>query len=130
MLNEVNICGRLTADPELKQTDSGKAYLNFCVACDRNSKDSGADFINCTAWNGTAEFINKHFCKGKMIIVNGSIQSDSYTAQDGSKRRSTRVYARRVYFAGDMVRRADGGAQAARAEGFEEMPDDGDDVPF
>lgn len=104
MLNNVNLCGRLTATPELKKTPNGVSVTTFTLAVDRdysNGDERQADFINVVAWRGTAEFIDKYFAKGKMMIVSGSLQTRNYTANDGSKRYITEVVAERCYFAGD-----------------------------
>lgn len=73
--------GRLTADPELRQTPSGVACCKFDVACNRqySDKQTGerqADFISVQAWRQTAEFVSKYFAKGKMIIVEGSLRNN------------------------------------------------------
>lgn len=104
MLNNVNLCGRLTATPELKTTPSGVSVTTFTLAVERDYSNGGerqADFINLVAWRGTAEFVAKYFTKGKMMIVSGNLQTRNYTANDGSKRYITEVVADRCYFAGD-----------------------------
>ena len=98
--------GRLTADPELRQTASGIASCNFSIAVDRayRTKDTGekqVDFIRVTAWRQTAEFISKYFSKGKMIIVEGSLRNNDYTDANGVKHYSMVVNAESVHFAGD-----------------------------
>ena len=103
MLNKVIIMGRLTADPELKQTPSGIATCRFSVAVNRNytSKETGerqTDFINVVAWRNTAEFISRYFSKGKMIIVEGSLRNNNYTDQNGVKHYSMDVQADNVSF--------------------------------
>ena len=89
-MNSICLMGRLTGDPELKTTQSGVSVTSFSVAVDRafRSKDQErqTDFINCVAWRGTAEFITRYFRKGQRIALHGSLQSRSYTANDGSKR--------------------------------------------
>lgn len=111
MLNCITIMGRLTRDPELRRTGSGTAVANFSVACDRDfSKEKEVDFIDCTAWRQTAEFVSKYFTKGRMIVVSGRLQTSSYTDKDGNKRRKTEVVADNVYF-GDSKRDAAGEAQ-------------------
>lgn len=81
--------GRLTKDVELKMTSNQKAFCNFTLAVDRRFKDANgqrqADFINCVAWNQTAEFIQKYFQKGSRIGVCGSIQTRSYDNNNGQK---------------------------------------------
>jgi single-strand DNA-binding protein len=103
MLNTITIMGRLTRDPELRRTGSGVAVASFCLAVDRdyNPKDGGereTDFIDVTAWRGTAEFISKYFTKGSMAIVSGRLQIRNWTDKDGNKRRSAEVVADSVYF--------------------------------
>ena len=102
MLNCAVIMGRLTADPELRQTPSGVSVTRFTVAVDRGYVKPGeerkADFINVVAWRNTAEFVSRYFTKGKNIIVCGSIQTRNYTAQDGTKRYITEVVADDVSF--------------------------------
>ena len=83
MMNRVCLMGRLVADPELRQTTSGVSVATFRVAVDRNfqSKNSAerqADFIPCVAWRQTGEFISRYFSKGRMIALEGSLQSRNY----------------------------------------------------
>ena len=101
MLNKVIIMGRLTADPELRQTPSGISTCRFSVAVDRGykSKDTGerqTDFIRVTAWRQTAEFVSRYFSKGKMIIVEGSLRNNDYTDANGVKHYSMDVQADNV----------------------------------
>ena len=82
-MNKVILIGRLTADPELRQTQSGIASCRFTVACDRrfadkNTGERQADFISCTAWRQTAEFVSRYFNKGKLICVEGSLRNNNY----------------------------------------------------
>lgn len=103
-MNKVILMGRLTRDVELKQTQSGTAVANFTIAVNRRFVKEGqqnADFINCTAWRGTAEFIAKHFCKGSMISVVGNLQSRSWEDQDGKKQFATDVSIDEAYFTGE-----------------------------
>lgn len=103
MLNKVILMGRLTADPEHKQTPSGVAVTSFSIAVDRNFADKegnrGTDFINIVAWRQTADFICKYFSKGRMIAVEGSIQTRNYEDKQGNKRTAFEVVAEQVYFA-------------------------------
>ena len=82
-MNKVILVGRLTADPVLRQTQSGISSCRFTVAVDRriadkNTGERQADFISCTAWRQTAEFISRYFTKGKLIAVEGSLRTGSY----------------------------------------------------
>ena len=103
MINKVILMGRLTADPELKQTQNGVAVCSFNIAINRQyaDKQTGerqADFISVQAWRNTAEFISKYFSKGKMIIVEGSLRNNNYTDQNGVKHYSMVVQADSVNF--------------------------------
>ena len=101
MINKVILMGRLTADPELKQTQSGIAFCKFTVAINRpkqKDKEQEADFISVTSWRNTAEFVAKYFAKGKMIIVEGSLRNNNYTDNNGVKHYSMDVLADSVNF--------------------------------
>jgi single-strand DNA-binding protein len=103
MINKVILMGRLTADPELRQTTSGISSCRFSVAIDRGykSKETGerqTDFINVIAWRQTAEFVSRYFSKGRMIIVEGSLRNNNYTDHNGIKHYSMDVQADNVSF--------------------------------
>jgi single-strand DNA-binding protein len=103
MLNKVILMGRLVRDPELNQTANGIAVCKFTVAVNRpyqKDKEQQADFINVTAWRGTAEFVSKYFSKGSIIIVEGKLQNNDYTDKDGVKHYSMVVQADNVNFGG------------------------------
>ena len=137
-LNKVILMGNITADLELKTTQSGISVIQFSIGVGRRlSKEQQndpnaikSDFINIVAWRNTAEFISKYFSKGKSIVVVGSLQVRSYTAQDGSKRYVTEVVADEVTFGagasengaakkGDV--RADDNKHAVAGANFEEV---------
>lgn len=86
-MNKLILTGRLTADPELRQTQSGIASCRFTVAVNRKHKNEDgsydADFISCTAWRQTAEFVSRYFNKGSMIAVEGELRNNNYTDKDG-----------------------------------------------
>lgn len=108
MLNNVSIMGRLVKDPELKVVGNGVSMINFTIAADRdykgkNETERQSDFFDCTAWRQTAEFINKYFAKGSMIIVNGKLQTESWDTSDGTKRKKTSIVAENVYFGGNKA---------------------------
>jgi single-strand DNA-binding protein len=104
MLNRAILMGRLVADPELRNTPSGVAVVQFRLAVDRDYTPKGqekqTDFINIVAWRNTAEFIAKYFEKGQLIALAGSIQTRSYTDNQGNKRSVTEVIANQAYFCG------------------------------
>ena len=85
MVNRVVIVGRLTRDPELKKTQTGKSVLSFTVAVNRRFSQDQSDFINCVAWEKTADFIANYLGKGSLVSVEGSIQSRSYEDQTGKR---------------------------------------------
>ena len=104
MLNKVIIMGRLTADPELRQTASNVSTCRFTVACDRGYVPQGqerqADFIPVVAWRQTAEFASRYFRKGSMVIVEGNLRTGSYTDKKypDVKHYTMEVYADQVRF--------------------------------
>lgn len=147
-LNRVLLQGRLVADPELRQTNSGVSVANWRIAVDRNFKDAdgnrGVDFIRCTAWRGTADFVTKWFHKGSMILLEGSLQNSEFTDKDGNNRTVAQVVVDNVFFAGSKSEnggdhrsdgggetRGDYGAVSSPVGGFQEIADDSeDDLPF
>ncbi|MEG1448133.1 MAG: single-stranded DNA-binding protein [Oscillospiraceae bacterium] len=111
MINKVILVGRLTSDPEVKQTQSGLAVVSFAVACNRQYEQNGerkADFINCVAWRKTAEFIGKYFKKGNSIGIEGSIQTRKYQDKDGNKRIAVEVLVEKVSFVESNNQKSDG----------------------
>lgn len=104
MLNKVILMGRLTRDPELRQTATGTSVASFTLAVDRNYAKQGeekqTDFINIVAWRSTADFVSKYFTKGQLVAVSGRIQTRSWDdQQSGQKRYATDVVADEVFFA-------------------------------
>lgn len=141
MLNNVNLCGRLVENPELKKTTNGTSVTAFTIAVDRDytsGDEKQTDFIKIVAWRGTAEFVSKYFTKGKLIIINGAIQVRKYVNQDGENRYITEVIANHVYFAGDKsenpnvnVQNDEAPQSNEQANNFEEISEDiDDDLPF
>lgn len=123
MLNHITIMGRLTRDPELRRTNTGKAVANFTLAVDRDYAEKGAeretDFIECVAWRGTAEFVDKYFGRGQMAVVSGRLQIRDWEDKGGNRRRSAEVVADNVYF-GEQKR--DAGANGAPSYGVKPAP--------
>ena len=102
-MNVVCLVGRLTADPELRQTPNGTNVCSFSVAVNRAFANANgerqADFINCVAWRQTAEFIARYFRKGQNIGLNGTIQTRSYQDKDTGKNRTAfEVVINNTYF--------------------------------
>lgn len=145
MLNKAIIMGRLTRDPEVRQTQSGVSVCSFSVAVDRDIVDKGTnqretDFINVTAWRTTADFVSKYFSKGSLIVVEGRIQVRNYTDKESNKRTATEIIANSVYFGGSKKKDGDSAdappapssnTPAASHGDYAEMgnPDE-DDLPF
>ena len=150
-LNKVVLCGRLTADPELKQTQSGIGVTTFTLAVNRRFQSRSADqqqaqqadFITVVAWRQTAEFISKYFKKGSALCVTGSLQSRSWQDPQGNRRYATEVVVDEAMF---VDSKNEGGAGqtytpdaystpsfsspvGAGAPSFEELKAD-DDLPF
>ncbi len=102
MFNLVVLTGRLTADPELKTTQSGISVTSFSIAVNRRFTRAGeeqqTDFINIVAWRQSAEFVAKYFKKGSMIGIEGSIQTRKYTDKNGNNRTAFEVVANNVQF--------------------------------
>lgn len=138
--NKVIIGGRLTADPELKTTGSGKAVTTFTVAVNRRSgNDTSTDFFVVTAWRQTAEFITKYFRKGSSICISGQLQNRSWE-KDGQKHYATEIVADEAYFVDSkddlpimanppVIPIMKANAPVATQAQFEEISDD-EDLPF
>lgn len=103
-MNYVCLMGRLTAEPELKRTQTGKDVLSFTLAVDRGYGDKKAtDFLSCVAWEHTARFVNQYFRKGSLIAVEGSIQTRSYEDKNGNKRTATEIVVSQTHFTGEKA---------------------------
>lgn len=114
MLNKVILMGRLTADPELRQTPNGVSTCQFTVAVERNFTPQGgerqSDFITVVAWRQTAEFVSRYFAKGRMICVEGNLRTRTYDDKRYPEVRHyvTEVYADSVYFTGEKAQQGGG----------------------
>ena len=146
-LNKAVLCGRLTADPELKQTQSGVPVVSFTLAVNRRYQgknadgspaQSQADFINVVAWRQTAEFISRYFKKGSSLCVTGSIQTRNWTDQQGQRRYATEVVADEAMFvdsksdgtsSGETYTAPSFTSSPAASANMEELKTD-DDLPF
>lgn len=105
MLNQISVQGRIVRDPELRRTASGKAVTSFTLACDRDFKnqqtgEKEVDFIECVAWGGTAEMVEKYFHKGQMAVATGRLQLRDWTDKNGQKRRQAEILVNNIYFCG------------------------------
>lgn len=132
-LNHISIMGRMTKDPELRRTNGGVAVTSFTLAVDRDfSKDKETDFIDVVCWKNTAEFVSKHFAKGKVAIVAGRLQIRSWTDKDGNKRKTAEVVADNVYF-GDSKKDIGDKYEAAMSgttQDYAVLDGDDDSLPF
>ena len=147
-MNKCILMGRLTRDPEMRQTPAGVALCSFSIAVNRRFAKEGqqtADFINCTAWRQQAEFICKYFHKGAMIAVVGNLQSRSWENQEGKKQYATDVVVDEVYFTGSKNESGTSGGQEGYSApqpkqsnsfgdidsmGFQAIDGSEDDLPF
>lgn len=138
MLNHVILQGRLTKAPELRQTQGSVSHTTFTLAVDRDFKSNGqkeTDFINCSAWRQTAEFLARYFGKGRMVLLEGRIEVRSYRDKEGNKRTAWDVVADRVYFGDSKPSEGTNSIQGDIQDGteahaeFSEIEDDGD-LPF
>ena len=116
MINRIVLVGRLTADPELKYTPSGKAVASFTIAVDRRPNSQGekeTDFIPIIAWQKTAEFVSNYLSKGRLVAVDGRLQIRSWVAQDGIRRKTAEVVADTVQGLDKPKERTEGTAPVA-----------------
>ena len=139
MLNVTAIMGRLSRDPELRQTTTGKNVASFTIACSRGRKDANGkdlvDWIPVVAWEHTAEFVCKYFEKGSLIAIDGRLQSRTYKDRDGNNRTAIEIVANNANFAGSKS--TGGGSNSVPAGNsyneptvqYDEIEDDGD-LPF
>lgn len=139
MLNVIAIMGRLSRDPELRQTTTGKNVASFTIACSRGRKDANGkdlvDWIPVVAWEHTAEFVCKYFEKGSLIAIDGRLQSRTYKDRDGNNRTAIEIVANNASFAGSKS--TGGGSNSVPAGNsyneptvqYDEIEDEGD-LPF
>jgi single-strand DNA-binding protein len=127
MLNVVVLIGRLTRDPELRYTQSGKAVANLRLAVDRGTTnpqgERETDFIDVVVWERQAESVANYLQKGRLVAIQGRLQIRSYENQEGQRRERAEVVANQVRF---LDRAPASGAQAQQ----DDLPADDDDVPF
>lgn len=128
MLNSCFVMGRLVKDPEIKNFQSGAAVSTITIACNRDIENGKTDFITVKAWGKTGEFIAKYLTKGRLVIVNGRMESDKWTTSNGENRTSWYILATSVNFADSKPKSAD----SEEPEGFANpTPDEEDaELPF
>lgn len=137
-INQIIVAGRLTADPELKNTTSGTAFAGFTLAVDRSYAKKGeereTDFIPCTAWRGNAEFLAKFAHKGDVVGVQGELHSRKYEDKDGNKRTAYEVVADEISIfngrKGDSAAAPAPAPQQNTAQASIDVAADDDDLPF
>lgn len=138
MINKVILMGRLTKDPELRYTNNKTPVCSFTIAVNNGyGEKQQTDFINCLAWNKTAEFVTKYFTKGKMIIVIGRIATRSWETQDGKRAYATEVVANEVNFGESKTSPQLNTPQTAAQppmqdddDDFTPLDEEDDDLPF
>lgn len=131
--NKVILIGRLTADPEFSQSASSVSFCKFSIAVDRGyskGQEKQTDFFHITAFRQTAEFVSRYFNKGKLILVEGKVQNNNYTDQNGVKHYSCVIIADSVSFVGNKESNNNNVTQDKEVSAFEEILSNGDDVPF
>lgn len=133
MLNDVVLQGRLTRTPEMKATASGISCATFTLACEQDHKNPNGerdtDFFDVVAWRGAADFVQRYFSKGQLVIVKGRLQTRQWTAEDGSKRKTVQIVAESVYFCG-RENAPQATEQPAAVEASEPVPVVTDELPF
>ena len=136
MLNKTVVQGRLTADPEKRQTQSGISVCSFRVAWSETYKENERKlFLQCTAWRGLADMICGYFHKGKEIVVEGSLETEEYTDKDGNKRTAIKLNVDKAHFCGSKSDSGSGSggynAPAPVATGFTVLPEGTEEeLPF
>lgn len=140
-LNVVAIMGRLAADPQMRQTQSGKSVASFRIACDRGRKDANGqnqtDWLDVVAWDKTADFVSRYFPKGSMIAVTGRLQSRNYQDKNGNNRTAIEIVANQVSFCGEKKQEKSFQPANENALNFAQggnddfaQVEDADDLPF
>lgn len=128
MLNRIQLIGRLTRDPELRYLSNGHPMAQFTIAVDRDFKnaagDRETDFINCVAWRKLAEQVGQYCARGRLVAVEGRLQTRAYETQDGSRRRVSEVVGDRVWFLDSPRPDAERAPDPGAAEGQPEVIED------
>lgn len=134
MINKVILMGRLTRDPEMRHTNNKTPVCSFTIAVNNGySEKQQTDFINCVAWNKTAEFVTKYFTKGKMIVIaDGRISTRSWETQDGKRAYATEVVAKEVSFGETKSSQQTATQQPMQDDDddFTPLDEEDDDLPF
>ena len=119
--NKVMLIGRLTRDPEMRYTTSGLAVTSFSIAVDRRNKnqqgEKQTDFFRCTAWRQSAEFVSTYASKGRLVAVEGRIELNKFTGQDGIEKQSADIVCDHVEILDSNREQGEGGGNSG-AGGF------------
>ena len=128
-MNKVFLIGRLCADPEIRYTQNQKPVASYRLAVDRQYKQDGqpaTDFLNCVAWNRSAEFVSNNLVKGTKIAIEGRIQTRTYEDKDGKK-----VYVTEIVVDHHEFCESRAAASGSASQEYSEMTDaDPDGLPF
>ena len=131
MINRTILQGRLCADPEMRRTQNGTAVCSFRVAWSETVKDRETKlFLNCVAWQGTAEMICKYFRKGKELAVEGRLSTREYDDRDGNRRSVTEMTVDRVHFCGKNEDAQGTFPRTDIKSQLVELDEDDSDLPF
>lgn len=133
-MNKIILCGRLTKDPEVRYSQGATqtAVARVSLAVNRKWKREGepeADFFNCTAFKGQAEFIEKYLKKGSKVLVSGRVQNDNYTNKDGQKVYAVNIMIEEIEFA-ESKNAGQQDRPAYTNDGFMSIPDGEEELPF
>lgn len=127
--------GRLTKEPEMRTTNNGTPVTSFTLACDRYFQKDAVDFIDCTAWRSTGEFVSKYFHKGQLAVVSGRLESRTWTDKENKKRTSWDIQCEHVYF-GESKRNDSGEGYSVGEPQYtppkkpDVVVDDSEELPF
>lgn len=138
-MNRFIAMGRIVTDLELKTTPNGISVCKFRIAVERNFQQKGeerkADFFNAVAWRGNAEFLTRYFAKGRLVLIEGEMQTTQYTDKNGNNATWYEIVCGNIYFTGEKAKAApSGGADEPPTPPTEPPPQfngtDADDYPF
>ncbi len=143
MLNKIVLMGRLTRDPELRHTTSGRPVCSFSIACNRDFVPQGGqaqtDFFDIVAWGPRGEFASKYFTKGQLVAVTGRLETRAWEDKNGNKRISYEINAEELHFA-ESKRSADEYKSNEKApkpasfdfddDDYSDISDEDGDLPF
>lgn len=122
MYNRIIVIGRLVADPELRATPNGVNVASFRVAVNRPRDKEKSDFFNVVAWRQNAEFITRYFSKGKLIGIEGSLQTRDYTDKEGNRRTAFEIQAEMAFFTESKGGTPSGGSEFTAVDSDDDLP--------